>query len=165
MKTIARILILTLTIALGSCSEGVKKEYTIEGLDFMMEGPLFEGPNSASTIHSIDYKAIGVEAAKVKNARLSKVVLYMPDSLNFDLFTDFKLQLTADDVPMTEAAQLNPISLGSNRVELTTSSEAELDEFFKLQQFVILIDGNLKEDLYDNINFKADLVFNVDVSE
>lgn len=164
MKLFTKILLLSLVIGLSSCSEGVKKDYSVEGLDFFMEGPLFEGPNSASVVHTIDFESLGVLANQVEEASLKKVVLYTTDSLNFDLFSDFKFQLTADDAAMTEAAQLNPVPVGKNRIELTTSSEAELGDFFKLKQFIVLIDGNLKEDLYDNINFKADIEFSVVVS-
>lgn len=164
MKLFTNILLLSIVIGLSSCSEGIKKDYSIEALEFSMEGPLFEGPNSASVVHTIDFESLGVQATQVEDARLMKVVLYTADSLNFDLFSDFKFQLTADDAAMTEAAQLNPVPTGKNRIELTTSSEAELGDFFKLKKFIVLIDGNLKEDLYDNINFKADLEFSVVVS-
>ncbi|MEX1189840.1 MAG: hypothetical protein WED33_11325 [Bacteroidia bacterium] len=148
-----------------SCSSGVDKAYEIKGLELTMEGPLFEGPNSASAVHKVNLGQLSSSADKVKGATLKSVVLYLPDSLTFDDFSDFKFQLTADDAAMTEAAQLNPVPAGSSRIELQVSSEAELADFFKLDEFIILIDGNLKEEIYDNFSFKADLVFDVKVSE
>jgi len=66
---------------------------------------------------------------------------------------------------MVECAQLNPVPSEISSVELKTSSEADLKDFFKLSELVILMDANLKEDFNDNINFKADIEFKINVSE
>jgi hypothetical protein len=130
-----------------------------------MEGPLFEGPNSASITHKLDLSSIGISAEKINHVHLTKVRIYLPDSSNFNLFGDFKFQLTADEASMVECAQLNPVPSEISSVELKTSSEADLKDFFKLSEFVILMDANLKEDFNDNINFKADIEFKINVSE
>jgi hypothetical protein len=165
MKYLRVLLLLSVTLTFASCGGGVDKVYEVNNLQLSMEGPLFEGPNSASINHKVDLSQIGSSAAKIKGATLSKIVLRLPDSLNFDNFSDFKFQLTADDAAMTEAAQLNPVPTGKSSLELKTSSEADLSEFFKLDEFIILIDGNVKEENYDNFNFAVDLVFSLKVSE
>jgi len=165
MKHLQILLLLFVAVVSSSCGGGIDKVYEISNLELSMEGPLFEGPNSASASHKVDLSKIGSSASNVKGATLSKIVLRLPDSLSFDNFSDFKFQLTADDAAMTEAAQLNPVPAGQSSIELKTSSEADLTDFFKLNEFIILIDGNVKEEVYDNFNFEVDLVFNLKVSE
>ena len=161
-KSLAFVCLLSL---IASCGQHVDKTLTLENIDLSMEGPLYEGPNSANVTYKVDLSQISSTAEKVRGAKLTKISLSVPDSLNFDNFSDFKFQLTADDASMIEAAQLNPVPAGQSRIELTTSDEAELGDFFKLNEFIILIDGNAKEELYDNFNFKADLTFSIQVSE
>jgi hypothetical protein len=165
MNKVKTLIFVLLVSIFASCGGGVDKVYEIKDVELRVEGPLFDGPNSASSIHKVDLSQIASEASKIKGASLSKIVLTLPDSANFDMFSDFKFQLTADAADMVEAAQLNPVPAGKSSIELQSSSEADLTEFFKLNEFIILIDGNLKEEYYDNLNFKADLVFNLKVSE
>jgi len=157
--------ICVLLFSIYSCSSGIDKTYSLNAIELNMEGPLFEGPNSASAMHKVDLSSIGVSADKINHAYISKVRVYLPDSSNFNLFGDFKFQFTADEASMVECAQLNPIPSNVSSVDLKTSSEADLKDFFKLSEFVILMDGNLKEDYFENVNFKADLEFTINVTE
>jgi hypothetical protein len=165
MKTLHYFIFLGFLVIMSSCGAGLEKEYEIKNIDFTMEGPLFEGPNSASVIHTIDFGQMNTSMEKVKHAKLSKIVLYVPDTMNFDRFSDFKFQLTADAASMIDAAQINPVPAGKSRLELVVSEEADLTDFFRLGEFIFLVDGNLKEDVYDNLSFKADIQFKVNINE
>lgn len=142
--------------------------YTIEDVTFVMEGPLFEGPNSAYATHTVDLSAVSrdslpVSADKIKGARLLSATLQTADSMTFDLWSSATLQLTADEADMEEIAVLNPLPDGASTIELTASGEADVGDFFELSDFIIVIDGSLKEDWYDNFHFTGDFTFELQV--
>lgn len=162
------LLLAIVSFLITACSgKRVETTYTIQGVELVMEGPLFEGPNSANITHMVDLSqlpdSLGVTPENIKGATLTTAVFYVADTSNFDLVSDFRLTLTADGAEMTEVAILSPVAAGTNRVALQVSEEADLRDFFRLPEFIILVDAGLKEDLYDNYYLSADLTFTLSV--
>ncbi len=142
--------------------------YTVEDVEFVMEGPLFEGPNSAYLTHDIDFSSVTsdslpVTADNIKGARLVSATLHADDSMTFDLWSSATLQLTADEADMEEIAVRNPVPEEASTITLKASEEAEVDDFFALSNFIFVVDGSLKEDWYDNFYFTGDFTFELEV--
>lgn len=171
MKFLQLIGIATLAFLFTYCGGPTEKvTYTVKDAEIIMEGPLFEGPNSAYLTHEVDISSITsdtlpVSADNIKGARLVSATLYADDSMTFDAWSSATLQLTADEADMEEIAVLNPIPAGATSIQLKASEEAEVDDFFELSSFIFVIDGSLKEDWYDNFYFTGDFVFELEVSK
>lgn len=152
----------------GCSGPTVTVPYTIETVDMIMEGPLFEGPNSASLTHTPDFSVVStdslpVSADRIKGARLVSATLYAADSMTFDDWSSATLQLVSDDADMVEMAVVNPVPDGATTLSFNVSEEAEADDFFTAPSFTIVVDGSLKEDWYDNYYFTATFTFELAV--
>lgn len=168
MRKLTFVWISAVLFILSGCQGSTSHTYTLENLEFELEGPLFEGPNSGQKEVQVDLAEVLKNAADVsaiKGARLSSCTIKASDPSVFDKVSSFVLQLTGDDAPMTEIAVLNPVVPGSAQVQLQPSKEAEVKDFFKQKSFIVLIDAALKQDQDDNLKFTADLTFELDVKE
>jgi hypothetical protein len=148
--------VLLVVLGLGGCSSpGESHSYSVENVEFLLAGPLFEGPNSGQIALEIDLAAaIGDTYSpdtKVTGARLLKAEVVPGDSSGFDAVRSFVLSFASDntDVPMQEAASLNPVPAGADRVALEVAPEAELGSLVAEGKLYVILDADLAADYLD----------------
>ena len=95
---------------------------------------------------------------------MKSVTIKIPegDAIGIDSFNNVVVQLASDNAPMTNIAILNPINGNGNELTLTSSADAEIEDFFKQEKFIVLVDWDFKEDSMRpemHSNVKIDLVF------
>jgi hypothetical protein len=150
-------------VALASCSEGTKKQYTISDIELTVEGPLFDGPNTLQATHTIDLNALeaGLTAENIESVKLTKASVSTTDSIAFNNIRNFVLQFTAADAPMQKAGVLNPVPKNTPTVELTAAAEAELTDNFKQKELIVILDADLEGDLDDNLTYTGNFEFEI----
>lgn len=169
MRKLTFVWITAVALFLAGCQgSSSTKTYTLENLEFDIEGPLFEGPNSGQNEIRVDLSKVmenATDVSAIKGARLVSCTIKAAEASVFDQISSFVLQLTGENVDMTEIAVLNPLPAGSAQVQLQPSTEADLKDFFKQKSFIVLIDASLKQDMDANLKFTADLTFELDIKE
>ena len=166
MKKFRLFFLLLSVLVLSACKNKIEtKTYTLENVEFVAEGPLFEGANSAQyevVVDAAKLYAYGQTVDNIKEAKLISCELVASDSSDFGNVSGFVLQLTAENADMTEFALLNQVNGGKN-VQLK-ASEKDAGNFFKQNKFILLMDTYLKQDQEENLKFKANIVFEVKIN-
>ena len=145
-------------VLLSSCGQETASTYPVNGQSFVMEGPLFQGPNTAQSSFTPAMKAEG----KLTSATLSAAVLKAPEGHNFDAFSDVVLQLVTSSSDMIQVGVLNPVPKGQSSLTLQVSNEADLSELLSSEECVWVIDANIPVDMMDTtITFSGDFTFDV----
>lgn len=142
----------------ASCGQETASNYQVNGQSFAMEGPLFQGPNTAQASFSPAMKAEG----ELTKATLASAVLKVPAGQNFDAFSDIVLQLVTGSSDMIQVGVLNPVPKGQSSLTLQISKEADLTELLSSKECVWVIDANIPTDMMDTtLTFSGDFSFEV----
>jgi len=154
-----RVVILMLAVGLlTSCGEQSISSYPVENQEFVLEGPLFQGPNTAQATFSPAIEAEG----ELVGATLKTATLSVPAGQNFDAFSDVVLQLVTGSSDMIQVGVLNPVPKGASELTLQVSSEADLTELLNSESCVWVIDANMPVDMMDTtITFMGDFAFDL----
>jgi hypothetical protein len=143
---------------LSSCGQETASNYPVNNQSFVMEGPLFQGPNTAQASFSPAMKAEG----ELTGATLASAVLKAPEGQNFDAFSDIVLQLVTGSSDMVQVGVLNPVPKGQSSLTLQVSKEADLTELLSSEECVWVIDANIPVDMMDTtLTFSGDFSFDV----
>lgn len=157
---------LSLALLLAACGTAETYKFTYEA-EFVLEGPLFEGPNTGQeTVNeALDawLKENNLLKGQLSNVQLVMAEVSKDPALEAGLVTDAGLTFAADQLDMVTAATLNPFPTDASSGSMKVSEEAELTPFFEQESFILLLDLGLSEDLYDNYVAKANLEFEVTV--
>ena len=154
-------------VFLASCDLGPQKTFTIElnDLNFVAEGPFFEGPNTFQAEVNNDFKAIfeaeGVDISKVKEVKLKSADVISNEEENFDLFDNFLVQFYGDNFPLKKVANISSVEKSKTSLSLSPYSETDIKELFSEKNFFVIIDANLNEEYYDDLSFKGNIVLEV----
>jgi hypothetical protein len=143
---------------LVACGEQAASSYTVDDQQFIMEGPLFTGPNTAQATFAPSIEAEG----EMVGATLTAATLTAPAGQTFDAFSDIVLQLVTGTSDMIQVGVLNPVPKGQSEISLQVSSEADLTELLGADQCVWVIDANIPTDMMDTTlqfsgNFRFEL--------
>lgn len=171
IKYLRTVVIAVLAVAAVSCSgPGEVHEYAVSDLEFILEGPLFAGPNSGQTEIIVDLKEILGEAysdgMRISDARLTSAEVFPNDSLGFTDVSAFIVSFASDneDVSMQEAAVKNPLEDGAVSARLDVAPEAELGELMEEGKVYVVLDADLLEDYWDgNRNFKLNYTIDLTI--
>jgi hypothetical protein len=161
MKKIA--IFLFALASLASCTDSIKKNYSIENIELIAEGPLFDGPNTMQANHTIDFSKLEppVVAEQIESVTLKKAVINTSDSIAFNNIRSFVLQFTSADAKMQKAGVLNPVPKNAASVELIPAAEAELADNFKQQEMIIILDADLEGDRDENLTYTGNFEFEI----
>lgn len=141
-----------------SCGQEAVSDYAVPNQSFVMEGPLFQGPNTAQASFAPAMAAEG----ELTGATLASAVLKMPEGQNFDAFSDIVLQLVTGSSDMIQVGVLNPVPKGQSSLTLQVAAEADLTELLASEECVWVIDANIPEDMMDTtLTFSGDFSFEV----
>lgn len=143
---------------ISSCGQETVSSYQVNNQSFVMEGPLFQGPNTAQASFTPAMEAEG----DLKKATLASAVLKAPDGQNFDAFSDIVLQLVTGSSDMIQVGVLNPVPKGQSSLALQVSNEADLAALLSSEECVWVIDANIPVDMMDTtLTFSGDFSFDV----
>jgi hypothetical protein len=150
--------LLCVTILISSCGQETSSSYAVNDQSFVMEGPLFQGPNTAQSTFSPDIEAEG----KLTSATLASAVLQVPEGQNFDAFSDIVLQLVTGSSDMIQVGVLNPVPKGQSSLTLQVSKEADLAALLNSEECVWVVDANIPVDMMDTtLTFSGNFSFDV----
>lgn len=151
-------------VCLYSCAPSESGVFTVKK-SFLLEGPLFEGPNSGQSSLADEFTAWltdqGIAAEEVKEVKLVEVTLGALSNPSDGLVTDAGLTFAGGDLEMTQVAVLNPVPSSAEGAKLKTSAEANITSFFGLEAFIVLLDLGLAQDLDDNLEATVEMKFEV----
>jgi hypothetical protein len=149
-------------ILFSSCGQDTVSKYPVNNQSFVMEGPLFEGPNTAQASFSPAMEAQG----KLTGATLTSAVLNAPEGGNFDAFDGIVLQLVTSTSDMIQVGVLNPVPKGQSSLTLQVSNESDLSELLSSEECIWVIDANIPTDMMDTtLTFTGDFLFDVTHTE
>lgn len=154
-----RIALLLGAIALiSSCGQETASSYQVNDQSFVMEGPLFQGPNTAQASFAPAMEAEG----DLTKATLASAILKAPEGQNFDAFSDIVLQLVTSSSDMIQVGVLNPVPKGQSSLTLQISKESDLTELLSSEECVWVIDANIPTDMMDTtLTFSGNFSFDV----
>jgi len=160
------VLISFVSFLLLSCRSNQKsKSFILKDIEFVYEGPLYEGTNPAQYVAAIDLKAIFKEDYKegmtIENAVLKKAEVVPGESGSFGGISALVLSLSADnpDIKMQELAVLNPVDTAASKAVLMPSPKADATDFFGEKQFYVVLDATLAKDMEMGLKFKGNFEF------
>jgi hypothetical protein len=151
-------------IAFGLFSCGKQTENVIELKDVVLEaeGPYFEGPNTFQSAIKSTLKNNNINPEQIESVVLTSATITLPDSIEDGAIQDLSLQMVSSKSDMMKVAFVNPLPSNQKEVALTTASEQDgLNKIFSNDDFIILLDANLKKDMEATLNFKANLTFKI----
>lgn len=141
---------------LWSCSQpSDSHNYTVENVEVIFAGPLLEGANTGQIPLEIDLAGVLGEAyqpgMKVTGAHLVEAEVLAGDSTGFADVRSFVLSFACDNanVPMQEAAFINPLPVDLDRVKLEVAPEAPLDKLVAEEKVYLILDADLASDYFD----------------
>ena len=151
-------LLLSVVGLLTSCGQETASNYPVNNQSFVMEGPLFQGPNTAQASFAPAMTAEG----ELTKATLASAVLEVPEGQTFDAFSDIVLQLSTGSSDMIQVVVLNPVPKGQTSLTLQVSKEADLTELLSSEECVWGIDANIPVDMMDTtLTFSGNFSFDV----
>lgn len=160
MKNIS--LILLIVFGLFSCGKQTENVIELKNITLEAEGPYFEGPNTFQSAVKDVLKNNNINPEKVENVLLTSATIFLPDSIEDGVIQDLSLQMVSNNSDMKKVAFINPLPSNQNEIALTLATEQDgLNKIFKSDDFIMLLDANLKKDMETSLNFKANLTFKI----
>lgn len=150
--------------AFGLFSCGKQTENVIEVKDVVLEaeGPYFEGPNTFQSVIKGTLKNNNINPEQVEGVILTSATITLPDSIEEGAIQDLSLQLVSNNSDMMKVGFINPLPSNQKEITLTVASEQDgLNKIFSNDDFILLLDANLKKDMEATFNFKANLTFKI----
>lgn len=155
-------LILLIVFGLFSCGKQTENVIELKNITLEAEGPYFEGPNTFQSAVKDVLKNNNINPEKVENVLLTSATIFLPDSIEDGVIQDLSLQMVSNNSDMKKVAFINPLPSNQKEIALTLATEQDgLNKIFKSDDFIMLLDANLKKDMETSLNFKANLTFKI----
>ena len=166
-KNIFMPVVLATLMLFYACAKKIEAESSQES-EAVASGPFFAGPNSLIAEKEVKLSQL-VGGVELTNEQLKSIQLLAVDvelraidSIDFSIFNDASLSIVSPDQEMISIATLNPIETSEQSIALSASKEADLAEYFKGENYSLILDLGLKEDLYlDEMGAKIHLKLNI----
>jgi hypothetical protein len=153
---------LLLSVGLWSCSgSGNHQDYTLNDVSFTVSGPVFEGSETAQFEVQLDEALLG----HVNAATLKSVHIHSDDSAGLSSLGSVAFSMVGNEADMTGMAVLNPVPAGSNEADLKVSTEADASVYFKEGKFFLVMELGINQDLDQDVAFKGDFVFDLEIKK
>jgi predicted naringenin-chalcone synthase len=160
MKKIS--LIVLVVFGLFSCGKQTENVIELKNITLEAEGPYFEGPNTFQAAIKDVLKNNNIDPEKVESVELASATIFFTDSIEEGLIQDLSLQMVSNQSDMKKVAFINPLPSNQKEVVLTVATEQDgLNKIFSSDDFIMLLDANLKKDMETTLNFKANLTFKI----
>jgi hypothetical protein len=154
-------------LLISACQqERVNNELLLNDLEIALEGPLFEGSNTAQC--EVESPLAGfiaehkLDVESLKEAKLTELTITTDDSSNFNLYQSITIQLVSENTDMVKVAVINPVPQNTNSIQLKIADEQKgIIKLLKQDKIYIIADAILNNDSDMNMNLKCNLKFNI----
>jgi len=154
------------TLLMGCGSETKVESFTIENINLVAEGPLYEGSNTAQAelknmlTSFLETKKIKPE--NIENITIQSCNLTIEDSANFNIFQSINIQLASENSEMQNIAIINPIAKNKNIQLLKVAEKQEKIKDILLDKMCFVVaDAIIVADTAMNINLNCNLTINI----
>ncbi len=155
-------LIVLVVFGLFSCGKQTENVIELKDVVLEAEGPYFEGPNTFQLAVKDVLKNNNINPEQLEDVILQSATITLPDSIESDVIQDLSLQMVSNNSDMKKIAFVNPLPLNQKEVALTIANEQDgLNKIVHSDDFIILLDVNLRKDMEATFNFKANLTFKI----
>jgi len=151
---------------LGACRSADKtSKFRLENIEFIYNGPLYEGSNAAQYIAKIDLKEIlgsdYEEGVEIDEAASKKAYVEIEEPQGCKDISAFVLSLAADnpDLEMRELAVVNPIKSFGGKIKLKPSTSADATAYFAEKSVYVVLDASFVNDIDANVLVKGTFEF------
>jgi hypothetical protein len=145
------------TLILFSCGEGNKKPLDKIQVTLITEGPVYNGPNTATG------KWKPESGAKVRSVKFTSVTISGTDTTLSGLAGNLVLQMAAPNAEMKKIAFFKGNASGNSLTLQLAEEQDDLKDFFKGQEITFVVDYDfLPEELNQNLSFN--LEFNAELA-
>ena len=153
-------------LILGACSSSEVLSFTTGEVPLLASGPLTEGSNTAQGEYQPALeqwlRSKGASMADVREAKLVKASLVLPDSMNSSLMSEITLHLAAEKADMQKVGVLNPVPEGQTGLVLQTAQEQKnISDFLRQPSMTFVADINLKNDTLPDLHLKGMFEFQI----
>jgi hypothetical protein len=152
---------------MSSCTSYVQKEYGPVDFETAFEGGddmLFEGPNEAIVTIPFKPEDFGIVKENVGGMQLKEIKLVTNNSVGFGAFDNLKIEVASDETSSLTIGVLNEVPDATELV-IQGLEEAKIKKFNKVNEFYLIISGNLKEDLDEVFDISGSFVLFVESSD
>lgn len=148
------------------CAKEETASFSVSNVPVGLEGPLFEGANTAQGDVADALAAIlkekGITAEQISSARLTGLNLTVPDSVNFNMYTGITVQLVSDKTDMIKVGVINPVPKDQRSIDLSVAGEQDkMLDLLKQNKFTVVTDVNVAADTSMDVNIQANLKFEI----
>lgn len=156
----------TCALILGACASSEVLSFTTGEVQLLASGPLMEGSNTAQGEYQPALEqwlqSKGASLADVREAKLVKASLVLPDSMNSSLMSEITLHLAAEKADMQKVGVLNPVPEGQTGLVLQTAQEQKnIADFLRQPSMTFVADINLKKDTLPDLHLKGMFEFQI----
>jgi hypothetical protein len=160
------LLLFPCALILGACSSSEVLSFTTGEVPLLASGPLMEGSNTAQGEYQPALeqwlRSRGASLADVREAKLVKASLVLPDSMNSSLMSEITLHLAAEKADMQKVGVLNPVPEGQTGLVLQTAQEQKnISDFLRQPSMTFVADINLKKDTLPDLHLKGMFEFQI----
>ncbi len=161
--------LLTVLLLSGCSPETRSISYEAPAQTFILEGPLFMGPNPSQVTFNpnmsdaLSSNNSSMEA--LEQVQLQKAMFRTTDGRSFDELgvQGIVFQMVTDNADMVQVAVINPIPAGQSEVSLGVSTEAEIGEIFQSESIYLVADFDLAEDVDSTLTFEGVFTYDLQV--
>lgn len=149
-----------------ACGSSEVCSFTTEEVSMLASGPLMEGSNTAQGEYQPALEkwlqSKGASMADVREAKLVKASLVLPDSMNSSLISEITLHLAAEKADMQKVGVLNPVPEGQTGLVLQTAQEQKkIADFLRQPSMTFVADINVKKDTMPDLHLKGIFEFQI----
>jgi len=151
---------------LVACSSSEVLSFTTGEVSILASGPLMEGSNTAQGEYQPALEqwlqSKGASMADVREAKLLKASLLLPDSMNSSLMSEITLHLAAEKADMQKVGVLNPVPEGQTGLVLQTAQDQKnIADFLRQPSMTFVADINVKKDTLPDLHLKGIFEFQI----
>jgi hypothetical protein len=157
------------TLFLTACAKTEVITFTTGEVNLVASGPLMEGSNTAQGEYQPALeqwlKSNGAKLSDVRDAKLVKASLMLPDSMNSSLLSEITLHLAAEKVDMQKTCVLNPVPESQTSLVLQIAQDQKnIADFLRQPNMTFVADINVKKDTMPDMHLKGMFEFQITIN-
>lgn len=167
MKRIKQLLPILGILALVSCKSYNEKEYGPISFETAFEDGddmLFEGPAEAVATIPFKPEEFGFSKSSVGGMQLKSITIKTNNPEGFGVFENLKIDVSSENTSSLTIGVLNDVPNG-NTITIDGLESAKIKNFNQVDEFYLLIEGNLTTDLDDVFDVSGDFTLIIESTE
>jgi len=151
------------TVFITSCTSYTDKNYGPVSYETAFEFP-FEGPNEAIVTIPFTPEEFDISKETVGGMRLKTITLNTTHPAGFGIFENLKIDVLSDNTEALTIGVLNEVS-DRNSITIEGLESAKIENFNTVDEFYLLIEGNLTEGLDEDFPVTGEFTLSVESSQ